>query len=99
MFKHINHDIHTYPGPYKYSTVISKHAFLDAFSRKMERELGPMDFSILPTPIAIDFDWVAIGEFEGYVNKFWKLDTFYQGKWCDSDTVPALNEFIDPRLD
>ena len=58
-----------------------------------------MDFSVLPTPIAIDFDWVAIGEFEGYVNKFWKLDTFYQGKWCDSDTVPALNEFIDPRLD
>ena len=58
-----------------------------------------MDFSILPTPIAIDFDWVAIDEFAGYVNKFWELDTFYQGQWCESDTVPALHEFIEPQLD
>jgi len=84
--------------PTKYA-VRSHDAFLDAFLRKLERELGPMDFSILPTPIAIDFDWVAIGEFAGYVNKFWELDTFYQGKWCDSDTVPALHEFIVPQLD
>ena len=84
--------------PSKYA-IRSHDAFLDAFLRKLERDLGPMDFSILPTPIAIDFDWVAIDEFAGYVNKFWELDTFYQGQWCESDTVPALHEFIEPQLD
>ena len=84
--------------PSKYA-IRSHDAFLDAFLRKLERDLGPMDFSILPTPIAIDFDWVAIDEFAGYVNKFWELDTFYQGQWSESDTVPALHEFIEPQLD
>jgi hypothetical protein len=84
--------------PTKYS-IRSHDAFLDAFLRKLERELGQMDFSVLPSPIAIDFDWVAVDRFAGYVNKFWKLDTFYQGQWCDSGTVPALHEFIEPQLD
>jgi hypothetical protein len=84
--------------PSKYA-IRSHDAFLDAFLRKLERELGQMDFSILPTPIAIDFDWVAVDRFAGYVNKFWKLDTFYKGQWCDADTVPALHEFIEPQLD
>jgi hypothetical protein len=84
--------------PTKYA-IRSHDAFLDAFLRKLERELGQMDFSVLPSPIAIDFDWVAVDRFAGYVNKFWKLDTFYQGQWCDSGTVPALHEFIEPQLD
>jgi hypothetical protein len=81
--------------PSKYS-IRAHDAFLDAFVRKMERDLGPMDFSVLPAPISTAFDWVAVDQFSGYVNKHWKLKTFYKNQWCDSDSVPALLEFIEP---
>jgi hypothetical protein len=84
--------------PSKYS-IRAHDAFLDAFVRKMERDLGPMDFSVLPAPIATAFDWVAVEQFSGYVNKHWKLKTFYERQWCDSDSVPTLLEFIEPELD
>jgi len=84
--------------PSKYS-IRAHDAFLDAFVRKMERDLGPMDFSVLPAPIATVFDWVAVDQFSGYVNKHWKLKTFYKRQWCDSDSVPTLLDFIEPDLD
>ena len=84
--------------PSKYS-IRAHDAFLDAFERKMERDLGPMDFSVLPAPIATVFDWVAVEQFSGYVNKHWKLKTFYKRQWCDSDSVPRLPDFIKPELD
>ena len=45
------------------------------------------------------FDWVAVDQFSGYVNKHWKLKTFYKRQWCDSDSVPTLLDFIEPELD
>ena len=84
--------------PSKYS-IRSHDAFVDAFLRKMERNLGQMDFSVLPTPIATEYDWVAVDKFAGYVNKYWKLDTFYKRKWCNSDSVPTLHDFMEPQLD
>jgi len=85
-------------SPSKYS-IRAHDAFLDAFTRKLERDLGPMDFSVLPAPIATAFDWVAVDQFSGYVNKHWKLKTFYQRQWCDSESVPTLLDFIKPELD
>ena len=84
--------------PSKYS-IRAHDAFLDAFTRKLERDLGPMDFSVLPAPIATVFDWVAVDQFSGYVNKYWTLKTFYQRQWCASDSVPTLLDFIEPELD
>ena len=86
----------TYPSKY---SMRSHDAFLDAFLRKMERDLGQMDFSVLPTPIATEYDWVAVDKFAGYVNKYWKLETFFKRKWCNSDSVPTLHDFIEPQLD
>ncbi|MAU75878.1 MAG: hypothetical protein CL831_03275 [Crocinitomicaceae bacterium] len=84
--------------PSKYS-IRAHDAFLDAFTRKLERDLGPKDFSVLPAPIATVFDWVAVDQFSGYVNKHWKLKTFYQRQWCESENVPTLLDFIEPEKD
>jgi hypothetical protein len=86
----------TYPSKY---SIRAHDAFLDAFTRKLERDLGPMDFSVLPAPIATAFDWVAVDQFSGYVNKHWKLKTFYKRQWCNSDSVPPLLDFIESELD
>ena len=83
--------------PSKYS-LRAHDAFLDAFKRKLERDMGPMDFSVLPAPIATTFDWVAVDQFSGYVNKHWELKTFYNRQWCASDFVPTLLDFVKPEL-
>jgi hypothetical protein len=82
---------------------------LDAFIRKMEAM--PMDTALsvdtaavwavssLPRPVATDFNWAQVGEFGGYVNSTWELSTFNSGRWCKTDTVPALSPFVLPELD
>jgi hypothetical protein len=74
-------------------------AFLDAFKRKLERELGERDYSTLPQPIETDCDWKQVKQFSGYVNKNWDLETFYAGHWCKTDTLESLNEFVLPEID
>ena len=84
--------------PSKY--VLNAHdAFLDAFKRKLERELGEMDYSVLPQPIETQYDWEQLQQFCGYVNKSWSLETFNNGHWCQTDTLESLREFIVPEID
>ncbi|PCJ80076.1 MAG: hypothetical protein COA49_09990 [Bacteroidetes bacterium] len=84
--------------PSKYS-LRAHDAFLDAFLRKKKKEMGDLDFSILPAQISTKYDWGAVDTFSGYINKAWKLKTFHLGQWCDSDTVPMLPDFLVPELD
>ena len=84
--------------PSKY--VLRAHdAFLDAFKRKLEREWGEMDYSVLPQPIETQYDWEQLQQFGGYVNKSWSLETFNDGHWCQTDTLESLHEFIVPEID
>jgi hypothetical protein len=84
--------------PSKY--VLGAHdAFLDAFKRKLEREWGEMDYSVLPQPIETQYDWEQLQQFGGYVNKSWSLETFNHGHWCQTDTLESLHEFIVPEID
>ena len=84
--------------PSKYS-LRAHDAFLDAFLRKMQKEVGDLDFSILPAQLSTKYDWQSVDTFSGYVNKAWDLSTFHHGQWCDTDTVPILPEFVLPELD
>lgn len=80
--------------------VVKAHdAFLDAFKRKLVRELGEMDYSTLPQPIETDYDWQQLQQFSGYVNKHWGLETFHAGHWCKTDTLESLKEFVIPEID
>jgi len=80
--------------------VLKAHdAFLDAFKRKLERELGEMDYSVLPQPIETHYDWQQLQQFSGYVNKSWSLETFNDGHWCITDTLESLHDFIVPEID
>ena len=81
---------------------------LDAFSRKLSQmpldstitdTTAVWDLSSLPQPVATDFVWSQVSEGGGYVNATWELSTFHQGKWCETDTVPSLPQFIMPKLD
>ena len=84
--------------PSKY--VLSAHdAFLDAFKRKLEREWGEMDYSVLPQPIETQYDWEQLQNFGGYVNKSWSLESFHDGHWCQTDTLESLHEFVLPEID
>ena len=84
--------------PSKY--VLRAHdAFLDAFKRKLEREWGEMDYSVLPQPLETQYDWEQLQQFGGYVNKSWSLETFNDGHWCQTDTLESLHEFIVPEID
>ena len=83
-------------------------AMLDAFSRKLAQmpldsaitdTTAVWDLSSLPQPVATDFVWSQVSEGAGYVNATWELSTFHQGKWCETDTVPSLPQFILPELD
>ena len=84
--------------PSKYA-LRAHDALLDAFKRKLERDLGEMDFSVLPQPINTQCDWHQLEQFSGYVNKNWSLETFNSGHWCISDTLEHLPEFIVPEID
>ena len=80
--------------------VLQAHdAFLDAFKRKLERELGEMDYSVLPQPLETHYDWQQLQQFSGYVNKSWSLETFHDGHWCNTDTLESLHDFIVPEID
>ncbi len=80
--------------------VLKAHdAFLDAFKRKLEKDMGDMDYSVLPQPIETHFDWHQLRQFSGYVNKNWSLETFHAGHWCKTDTLETLHDFIAPELD
>ncbi len=84
--------------PSKY--VLKAHdAFLDAFKRKLEKDLGDMDYSVLPQPIETNFDWHQLRKFSGYVNKNWSLETFHAGHWCKTDTLETLHDFVAPEVD
>ena len=84
--------------PSKYA-LKAHDAFLDAFKRKLEREWGEMDYSVLPQPIETQYDWEQLQQFGGYVNKSWSLETFNHGHWCQTDTLESLHEFIVPEID
>ena len=95
--------------PPKYA-IRAHDAMLDAFSRKMadmpidstvvaNDSLAKWDLSSLPAPIATNFIWDQVDDSGGWVNSTWELNTFYEGQWCPTDTVPGLPQFIEPQLD
>lgn len=85
-------------------------SFIDAFLRRVEAtpmdstilvtdSLAQWDFSALPQPVCDRIKWTQAVEDGGYLNSTWKLVTFHQGQWCDTDTVPSLHPFVEPELD
>ena len=95
--------------PTEYS-IRAHDAMLDAFARKMgampidslvlaEDSAATWDLSMLPAPIGTEYNWNSLGEGQGWVNATWDLNTFHNGRWCPSDTVPELHPFVEPELD